>query len=262
MEENSTKNGLKMELLSTLHLNLWQWIIAASCGLMVGFSKTGISGVSTLAIPLMAGLFGGKSSAAILLPMLITGDLLAVRHYRKHNNWAHIWRLLPWAFGGLGLGLAIGNLVSDKQFKIIIAISVLFFLVLMIWLERRKDESALSNHWWLTAIVGLAGGFTTMIGNAAGPVMTVYFLSIRLNKYDFISTGAWLFAILNLAKLPLQIFFWKAITPATLAFDAAMIPAIIIGALLGIWVIRWIPEKPFRYIVMVLTAVSAVKLFF
>jgi uncharacterized membrane protein YfcA len=251
-----------MNLLLTLHLNAWQWILAVFCGLMVGFSKTGISGVSTPVIPIMAGLFGGKSSAAILLPMLITGDVLAIRHYRRHNNWGYIWRLLPWALCGLVLGLTVGNLVSDKQFKMIIAISVLAFLVIMIWLERRKDESAIPNHWWLTAIVGLAGGFTTMIGNAAGPVMTVYFLSIRLNKYDFISTGAWLFAILNLTKLPLQIFFWKATTPATLAFDAAMVLPIIAGALLGIWVVRWIPEKPFRLMVMALTTLSAVKLFF
>lgn len=251
-----------MGLLHTLHLSLLQWLLAISCALMVGFSKTAVSGVSTLAIPLMAALFGGKSSAAILLPMLITGDLLAVRHYRHHNNWAYIWRLLPWSLAGLIIGLTMGNLVNDRQFKMIIAFSVLICLVIMVWLEQRQSEVAIPNQWWFTALIGLAGGFTTMVGNAAGPVMTVYFLSIRLNKYDFISTGAWLFMILNLTKLPLQIIFWKAITPATLAFDAAMIPAIILGALLGIWVIKRIPEKPFRYIVMALTVVAAVKLFF
>jgi uncharacterized membrane protein YfcA len=230
--------------------------------MMVGFSKTAVNGVSTLAIPLMADMFGGQSSAAILLPMLITGDLLAVRHYRRNNNWVYIWRLLPWSFAGLILGLTMGNLVNDQQFKMIIALSVFICLAVMVWLEQRQNKTAIPNQWWFTALIGLAGGFTTMVGNAAGPVMTVYFLSIRLDKYDFISTGAWLFMILNLTKLPLQIIFWKAITPATLAFDVAMVPAIILGALLGIWVIKKIPEKPFRNIVMILTAVAAVKLFF
>ena len=106
----------------------------------------------------------------------------------------------------------------------------------------------------------MAGGFTTMIGNAAGPVMTVYFLSMRLAKYDFIGTGAWFFALVNLTKLPLQIFFWGAITPTTLAFDALMLPALGAGALIGIWAVRHIPEKPFRIVVMALTVLAAGKL--
>lgn len=251
-----------MSILQTLHLTQLQWMLALICAMMVGFSKTAVNGVSTLAIPIMAGIFGGKSSAAILLPMLIIGDLLAVRHYRIHNNWSYIWRLLPWTFGGLIIGLTVGNAVSDQQFKMIIAISVLICLGIMFWLELRKGEVFILNQWWFAALIGLVGGFTTMIGNAAGPVITIYFLSMRLKKYDFISTGAWLFMILNLAKLPLQIIFWKATTLTTLVFDAAMIPAIVLGALLGIWVIKKIPEKPFRLVVMALTAMAAAKLFF
>jgi len=90
-----------------------------------------------------------------------------------------------------------------------------------------------------------------MIGNAGGPVIAVYFLAIRLNKYDFISTSAWFFMIINLTKVPLQVFFWGAMTPAIIA-----------GALLGILVIQRIPEKPFRYVVIALTVIAAVKLFF
>jgi Predicted permeases len=251
-----------MNLLQALHLSSLQWILAVCCALLVGFSKTAITGVSTLAIPIMAGIFGGKSSAAILLPMLITGDLLAVRQYRRHNNWGHIWRLLPWTIAGLIIGVTMGNMVNDHQFKMIIAFSVLICLALMVWLEWRKSETSTPDSWWFTALIGLAGGFTTMIGNAAGPVMTIYFLAIQLNKYDFVSTGAWFFMILNLTKVPLQVIFWGAITPSTLAFDATMIPAIVLGALLGLRVIRWLPEKPFRYIVIVLAVVAAVKLFF
>jgi uncharacterized membrane protein YfcA len=251
-----------MDLLHMLHLSSWQWILAICCALMVGFSKTAIGGVSILAIPIMAGIFGGKSSAAILLPMLITGDLLAVRQYRRHNNWGYIWRLLPWSLAGMITGLTMGNLVNDRQFKMIIAFSVLICLGIMLWLEWRKNEAAIPNRWWFTALIGLAGGFTTMVGNVAGSVMTIYFLSIRLNKYDFISTGAWLFMILNITKLPLQIIFWQAMTPAVWAFEAVMIPGIVFGALLGIWVIKKIPEKPFRYIVITLTVAAAVKLFF
>lgn len=101
-----------------------------------------------------------------------------------------------------------------------------------------------------------------MIGNAAGPVINVYLLAMCLPKYDFIGTSAWYYLIVNLAKLPLQIFIWKAVTPSILAFDAVMLPFILIGALIGILVIRKIPEKPFRMVVTLLTAAAVVKLFF
>ncbi len=250
-------------ILQSLHLSPAQWGLAALCAMMFGFSKTGINGLNTLAIPIMAGIFGGKTSAAIVLPMLITGDLMAVKHYSKHANWSHIWKLAPWTGAGLILGLLVGKAINDRQFKTIIAISILICLGIMLWLNRKKGEPVQIPHqWWFAAIMGLAGGFTTMIGNAAGPVMTVYFLSMRLSKYDFIGTGAWFFALINLTKLPLQIFFWEAINWQTLAFDAVMIPAIVVGALLGIWAVKRIPEKPFRMAVMVLTVLAAIKLLF
>ena len=251
-----------MHLLSLLDLSTGQWVVSGLCVMLLGFSKTGIGGVSTLVIPVMAAIFGGKSSAAIILPLLISGDLIAVRHYRTNANWPYIFKVLPWSFGGLALGVLVGNLVSDLQFKMIIGVSVLFCLGIMIWMERHGDTATMPDKWWFGAIMGLAGGFTTMIGNAAGQVMTVYLLAMRLPKYDFIGTGAWFFMIMNLTKLPLQIIFWKAITPATLAFDAVMFPAILIGTFIGIRVVRKIPEKPFRVTVTILTAAAAVKLFF
>ncbi|TCL68511.1 hypothetical protein EDC14_101351 [Hydrogenispora ethanolica] len=250
------------QALQSLHLSPIEWGLGAFCALLFGFSKTGINGVSTLAIPIMAAIFGGKTSAGVVLPMLITGDLMAVRHYSRHANWSHIRRLIPWTLGGLVIGLLVGRAINDRQFKAVIAISVLVCLGLMVWLERNRETLQVPDHWGFAAAMGLAGGFTTMIGNAAGPVMTLYFLSMRLSKYDFIGTGAWFFALVNLTKLPLQIFFWQAISPATLAFNAVMIPGIVAGAVLGIWVVRRIPERPFRVAVMILTVAAAVKLLF
>ena len=99
-----------------------------------------------------------------------------------------------------------------------------------------------------------------MIGNAAGPVMAIYLLSMKLPKYSFIGTGAWFFMIINLVKLPLQYFVWKGITLHTLTLNAMMIPVIILGTVIGIVVVKKIPELPFKIAIILLAAVSAVKL--
>ncbi|HBR30190.1 MAG TPA: sulfite exporter TauE/SafE family protein [Firmicutes bacterium] len=251
-----------LDLLSVFNLSWWEWGLAILCALMFGFSRTAFNSVSILAIPLMAAIFGGKTSSAIVLPLLIAGDLMAVKKYNTNTNWSYLLRLLPWSLGGLTIGVLVGNLVNDRQFTLIVGFSVLLCLVFMIWLERRGNAKPLPNPWWLGALIGLAGGFTTMIGNAAGPVINVYFLAMRLPKFEFIGTSAWYYLIVNLAKVPLQIFVWKAVTPSILAFATVMIPVILIGAVIGIKTVRRIPEKPFRMVVTALTGAAVLKLFF
>jgi uncharacterized membrane protein YfcA len=243
-------------------LDTTQWLWAILCAFLIGFAKTGFSGVATLVVPIMAAIFGGKESSGIVLPMLIVGDLLAVKKYSSHADWKYIRRLLPWAMAGIILGLAVGNAVSDLQFKRIIAIIVLLGLCVMIWQEIQGDGAAVPHQWWFSALLGLAGGFSTMIGNAAGPVMGIYLLAMRLPKLVFIGTGAWFFMIINAAKVPLQIFFWKGITLNTLTFNLMLVPAIALGAFIGIKVVRHVPERPFRYAIIAITALTAVKLFF
>lgn len=251
-----------LELLSEFGLSPGQWVLAGICALMLGFSRTAFNSVSILAIPLLAAIFGGKTSSAIVLPLLIAGDLMAVKKYNTSTNWSYLLRLLPWSLGGLTIGVFVGNLVNDRQFTMIIGFSVMLCLVMMIWLEQRGKEKPLPNPWWLGALIGLAGGFTTMIGNAAGPVINVYFLAMRLPKFEFIGTSAWYYLLVNLAKVPLQVLVWKAVTPSILAFAGVMIPVILLGALLGIRAVKRIPEKPFRVVVTVLTGVAVLKLFF
>ena len=110
-------------------------------------------------------------------------------------------------------------------------------------------------------MAGLAAGFTTMIGNAAGAITSIYLLSMRLPKNTFIGTAAWFFLIINLLKVPLQVFFWENISAATLTFNALMVPAIAVGAVIGIIAAGKIPERAYRVFVMVMTGVAGLLLF-
>jgi uncharacterized membrane protein YfcA len=101
-----------------------------------------------------------------------------------------------------------------------------------------------------------------MIGNAAGPVMSIYFLSMMLPKNTFIGTAAWFFLIINLFKIPFQIFYWGTIDAKTFALNLAMFPAIMIGAYLGIKLVNLIPEKSYRIFIIVTTALAAMRLLF
>ena len=251
----------------------WVWVIVAA--FLVGFSKTGISGFTMLVIPILATVFGGKDSTGIMLPMLIVGDVFAVLYYQRHAKWRDIVRLLPWAFVGILTGLFVGNLIDDRTFKLLIAVIVLICLVLLVRAELKGEsgakgtesakgdiESKWTKHVLFAPLTGVASGFATMIGNAAGPIFSLYLLAKGAKKNNYMGTFAWFFLIVNVTKLPLQIFAWKNITLQTLAVAGLMIPAITIGALLGAAVIKRLNEKPFRWIIICVTAMAAVRLFF
>ena len=241
----------------------WQWAAVIVSCIFFGISKTGLSNISIVAVPLFALVFGGKESTGIVLPLICFADIFAVVYYRRHAEWKYIWRLVPWALLGFALALLADHFInSNRGFKILIGICVLTGLLVMIWNERRSHgESKPPAGLWFSAFFGIFGGFATLIGNAAGPIMSVFLLSMRLPKESFIGTAAWFFLIINYLKLPLQIFVWHNITPKTLMFDLSMIPFILTGVFLGIVFVKKVNEKQYRIAVYALTIISAVLLF-
>lgn len=224
-------------------------------------SKTGISGVGLMVVPLLANAFGGRPSVGLLLPILIFADIFAVTWYNRHAQWKHIIRLLPWAFAGIILATLIGKSISDQTFNRLLAALVIGGIAILLWRDIRSDKLKIPQSRWFAGGLGLLGGFSTMIGNAAGPVMALYLLSMRLPKNSFIGTGAWFFFIVNLSKVPMHIWSWKTITLNSFVLDVMVIPAVAAGAFLGIWLVRLLPEKFYRLLVIVTTLLSALLLF-
>lgn len=233
------------------------WTVVLLSAMFIGISKTGITGAGLIAVPLMAATFGGKESTGIILPMLITADIFAVWYYNRHAEWKYVLKLLPWALAGIIAGLITGDRISEEQFKTLISILVLAGISLIIWQDIKGKIKNVPDYWWFSAMLGLIGGFSTMIANAAGPALALYLLSMRLPKNVYIGTGAWFFFIINLTKVPLHVVFWETINWQTLSFDVIMIPAILLGVFTGINIVRIIPEKLFRIIVIATTAVTA-----
>jgi len=238
----------------------YQWVLSIVSGMVIGMSKAGLTGLTLMFIPLMALSFGGKASTGILLPMLCVGDIFAVAWYRRNAEWRYLLKLLPSAVVGIGVGVAVGGGLSDDSFRLLLGGIIMVLLGMMIWQDVYKKETHYPQAWWFAVLAGLAAGFTTMIGNAAGAITSIYLLSMRLPKNAFIGTAAWFFLVVNLLKVPPQVIFWENISASTLMFDAIMIPAIAVGTAIGIIAAGRIPEKAYRVFVMVMTGVAGLLL--
>lgn len=244
------------------NLSEFQWLTVSICALMVGLTKTGIPGLGVLIVPLMAEVIPARASTGIVLPMLIFADIFAVGYYRRYAVWSHLFRLMPWATAGVVMGyLALGR-VNDQQLRPIIGVIVLAMLGINYWRNRLKGEQvSIPTQWWFAAGIGLAAGITTMMANAAGPLMVIYLLAMRLPKSEFIGTGAWYFLILNWFKVPFSVNL-GLITGESLQLNLVLFPIIAIGALGGIKILKHIPEKKFAILVQILAIVAAIMLLF
>jgi uncharacterized membrane protein YfcA len=243
-----------------MHFEPWQWLALAVAAFFFGLSKTGIPGISILSVGLLANLMPAKAATGVVLPMLIFADVFAYLVYRKELDWRRVGRLLPWAVGGVVLGwLALGR-INDAQTARAVGAILVAMLALTWWRRRRRaDEAAAHAPAWFGPVMGLFAGVTTMIANAAGPVMTLYLLAMRLNKLEFLGTGAAFFLLINWIKVPFAVNL-GLITPASLTLNLWLLPAVAAGALLGRPLVARMNQQVFENVALVFAAVASVKL--
>jgi len=245
-----------------LDLDLFGWVVVAVCAVMVGTTKTGMPGLGILVVPLMALVLPTRQSTGILLGILILADLFAITYHRRNARWGHVLRLLPAAFAGIVAGYFGLKFVNDRQLKPIIGGIVLVMLAVNYWRTRAKGEDTpVPTQLWFAAALGFMAGVTTMMANAAGPVMIIYLLAMRLPKVEFVGTGAWFFFVVNWLKVPFSANL-NLMTAESVKLNLMMLPFIAVGAFTGMFLLKRIPQKAFNAIVQILAAAAAVKLLF
>ena len=237
------------------------WSLVALGAFLIGLSKAGLKGIDMVNVALMAIVFGGKASTGIVLPLLCIADVMAVIYYNRHARWGHVWRLMPWMVIGIIIGVYLGQDMNEALFRKIMALIIVLTVIIMVFLEIKKEMTIPKNRAFV-ASMGLASGFTTMIGNLAGAFSNVYFLAMRLPKNDFIGTAAWVFLLINWFKLPFQYFRWKNITPDTLHTNLLVLPALAAGFWVGIKIVAKIQDDNYRRVIIALTMIGAIFILF
>ena len=242
-----------------LEFDATQWILVALAAMVFGVTKTGIPGIGILAIVLTASAMDTKLSTGFVLPLLIMADIVAVAYYRRHAEWKHLFRLMPPALAGIAIGYFLMEPIDGGQLRPMLGGIVIALLALDLWRNTRKTPPKIPDHWGFAVAVGVVAGITTMLANAAGPLIVLYFLAMKFDKERFIGTAAWYFLILNCIKVPLQMKLGN-ITAESFLTNLALLPAVLFGAICGVAILKRIPQKWFVITVKVLTLAAAVKL--
>ncbi|WP_026249224.1 sulfite exporter TauE/SafE family protein [Streptomyces sp. LaPpAH-108] len=280
-----------MNMMTLWHISGWEFAALALAALLVGFSKTAVSGANTVSLAVFAAVLPARASTGVLLPLLIAGDILAVLTYRRHAHWPTLWRLFP----AVGVGVVAGTLFLVRAGDGIVRTSIGAILLLMtgITLWRRRaaarpepegaadggvgagapadgwarangpvaDGAAVATRAGRTTAgaYGVLGGFTTMVANAGGPVMSMYLLSAGFRKLGFLGTSAFFFLIVNVSKVPFSAAL-GLIDGHSLLLDAALLVFVVPGAFIGKWAVNRINQQLFDRLVVAATVVGALEL--
>lgn len=224
---------------------------------LVGLTKTSVGGVGILAVLLMALAVPGKASPGVLLPMLIAADIMAVIYYRRACQWDILLKLLPLAMVGIAVGFVILRTVPDAHFERIIGWTILAMLALDFGMSDalRKHMSGPA----MTSVAGVLAGAASMIANAAGPIFGVYLLQMGLSKAAFVGTRSWFFLVLNVLKVPVAAQL-GLITVPSLTLNLTFLPVIIIGAVVGYKVLKYINIDVFKWLIRFSALAAALRL--
>ncbi|UQT54824.1 sulfite exporter TauE/SafE family protein [Streptomyces durmitorensis] len=269
----------------SLNISLWEFAALAAAAVLVGFSKTAVSGANTVSLAVFAAVLPARESTGVLLPILIAGDVLAVLTYRRHAHWPTLWRLLPAVAGGVVVGTVFLLWADDAIVRTSIGAILLLMAAVTLWRRRTPadaadetdaadktgeagESSAAGEPSAAEASLGarlkapsygVLGGFTTMVANAGGPVMSMYLLSAGFRKLSFLGTSAWFFLIVNTSKVPFSAGL-GLIDAHSLLLDAALVLFVLPGALIGKAAVHRINQRLFEQLVIGATVLGGLQL--
>ena len=243
-----------------LPANGWILLLALFGALCIGLSKSGLAGTATLNVVLMAQIFGAKPSVGLVLPLLIVADLLGYLINRKGGSWRQIVPMMPPAIAGVIVGWLLLDRIDNAVARVVIGWIILGLLAFNFVLRKRREQFlALTEHRGFAQGMGFLAGTVTMIANAAGPVMTVFLLSQRLEKREHLGVFCRFFLFINLFKLPFSNSVGLISGPSLLT-NLVLLPGVFLGIYLGWQILKRIQQDAFETTLAILTAFAAIWL--
>jgi hypothetical protein len=216
------------------------YLVAIPAVILLGLSKGGFSGLSSVAMPLMSLVSSPVRAAAIVLPILIVQDWVSVWAFRRDYSLRNLIILTPSAVIGVTAGWLLAARVSEDAVR----------------LGRAPvDKPGVPSG----VLWGSLSGFTSFVSHAGAPPFQVYVMPQYLEPRIFAGTATIFFAAVNLLKLP-GYFFLGQLSPDNLVVSAWLLPVAVLSTFAGVWLVRRVSADKFYVVILALTFLIGVKL--
>jgi hypothetical protein len=188
-----------------------------------GFAIVGIPLLSLAMDPIVAG--------ALLAPLFIAMDAMALRYWKpRHASRADLLLLVPAMLVGIGAGFLLLKALDRGLVAITIALVTLAFAAF--WFLGGQQVVARPRSVPKALLAGAASGVTTMVAHAGGPPLALYLLRRGLPKTVYAGTTSLYFTVANAIK----VWPWLALARPTAelwTLMACCLPAVPLGVWAG-----------------------------
>lgn len=235
-------------------------VLALVGALFIGMAKAGLAGCALVSVLLFAETLGAKASTGVVLPLLIAADLMGFWLLRRGGSWRQVWPLAPPAVFGVVMGWWWLDRLDHGWASVVIGWLILGLLAMKLVLDWKREQLAdLHRHVAFTWGMGVVAGVATMLANAAGPVMAVYLLAHRQGKADYLGVFTRFFLFINLVKVPFSAQI-GLITAPSLWTNLWLVPAVVLGVMVGWRVVRVMSQEVFEWVMFVFALLAALRL--
>ena len=191
-----------------MEINLLFFFTVVPAIVLFGIAKSGLGGsIALISIPLMTIVMPLTEALAIILPILIFSDFIAVYRFRKEYDLSTLKLLVPFAAIGIFIGSLTFSYFSEELLKFIVGFMGFIFAGHYFLLKKNKEHQSKKNL-LKGGICSVVAGFTSFCVHAGGTPTSIYLLPLRLKKKIYVGTRIIFFTFINLIKLP---FLYKII---------------------------------------------------
>ena len=244
-----------------MEINFLFFLCVVPAIILYGIAKSGLGGSMTLiSIPLMTVVMPLGQALAIVLPILILSDMVAVYRFRKNFDIETLKLLVPGAAIGIFIGSITFMYFSESLLKLIIGLMGFLFAG-HYFLFKTRNIISLKKSFLKGGTCSIISGFTSFCVHAGGTPLSVYLLPLKMKKEVYIGTRIIFFTCVNLIKFPFYVNL-SIITLESIKYSLFLFPLAVTGIGIGYHILKIIEESLFYNIIYILILFSSAKLIF
>ncbi|QQM29851.1 sulfite exporter TauE/SafE family protein [Martelella lutilitoris] len=232
--------------------------------LLVGLTKGGMGGaLALLGVPILTFVVEPATAAAIMLPILIVMDAVALWTWRRHGHWPTLKALLPGALIGTVLGWYTFSTVPFELTRMLVGLATVAFAGKYFydrWKPGEKIEKPAKGQRPVAATFwGAIAGYTSFISHSGGPPYQIYTLPLKLDPKSYTGASVRFFAIVNVIKLGPYYALGELGAP-NLAASASLLPFAVIATIAGAMVVKRMRMEVFYPFMYAMAFLAGLKL--